>query len=1740
MTDVVPTSATGAGGSPADRLTVRLRCDPRFQLAFQQNAIPVVRELVVRNEGASDLGPLVVRLGSEPDVLVPLELRLESLPAGAELRLAPVDVRLRPEPLLALTERVRTLVRAEVLAGEERLAGAEVEAFLLPPDEWCGLESLPELLAAFVLPNDPAVMRVLDRAAVRLGERTGSSALEGYQRRSRRRVWEQVAALYAAVSELGIRYVQAPAGDQRTGQRVRFPGDVLDQRFGCCLDMALLFAACLEQAGLHPLVLLHEEHATVGCWLEERTLTEAATDDQQTIRKLVDLEELLVFEAMGALEGNALPLEQAARTARARLAPGIPFELALDVRRARSARILPLPLSGTRPPEPPAPGGAAPAAASESPALRELPAPAPAGPASRIDQWKSRLLDLSLRNRLVNFRPTVTTLRLLCPDPERVEDALASARPLQLLPLPRVLGAADPRDPALALERGEDDPRLQHLREELAAGRLFTELDPAEHQRRLTEVYRAARLAAEENGTNTLFVAVGILEWREAEDSERVLRAPLLLLPVECLRKSVLEGFALRRLDEDARVNVTLVELLRQRFKKEVPGLDPLPEDASGVDVEQVLRRFQDAVRDLAGWEVKKEVWLGPFSFTKFLLWKDLGDRLEALQRNRVVRRLVDPEAPAEPPPAPVPGDLDARARPGEVLCPRSADSSQLEAVLAAAAGEDFVLEGPPGTGKSQTITNLVAHALGLGKRVLFVAEKRAALDVVHRRLKEEGLEPFCLELHSNRAGKADVLAQFGAALAVPAAAPPTDWERHASELERVRGELNAYADALHRPRTPGPSAHDCLELLVVQREAPATPLALPSPLAVQPEALERLRGAALAVGERAAGFAALATHPLGPVRIDDWSPSWDARARALHERLREHLDAAERAACVLRTWLGLAGPAGGEAELQALAELASALGSRPPVRAPLLADPWAEVGPALDGWSGLVRERDALRAGLAAFDLAALRRLDLAALRADWRRSQAGGFLSRWLGRRRARRALAAVATDPRALDAAGLERALTGAPRLDEVLALLAAAAPAARARLGTSWGEGEPAAARLELVRSWAAGVARTLPTLDGGASEHLRARVGARVDETAAETPPPELEAYPQAWTALAAVRAEWEAALALDASALEASTDLLGDLRATAERIAGAWREIRPWCAWQRARGEARTLGLAALVEAVEDGTVPPAEAGAHLERSFRRQLLDAILEEDEVLRRFLGSEHDGRVRRFRALDEELRARTRVVLRARLAARASDLDGVPPAELALLRKELAKRARHLPVRALLGRIPTLFPRLKPCVLMSPLSVAQYLAPEHPPFDLVIFDEASQIPVWDAVGAIARGTQLVVVGDPKQLPPTSFFQRGEEEAGLDEGLLEAEDLESILDELSSLGLPARRLRWHYRSRHEGLIAFSNRRYYGGELVTFPAADPRRGGVHLRLVEGARYDRGDTRTNRAEAEALVAGLLERLRDPEGARRSYGVVTFSRPQQQLVENLLDEERRRDPAIEAHFGDAPPVEGEPVFVKNLENVQGDERDVILFSVCYGPDERGVVSMNFGPLNREGGERRLNVAITRAKHEVLVYSSLRGDQIDPARSRARGVQDLRHFLEYAERGTAVLAPAPVVGAGPAPAAGLARFLAQRLEAVGHAVRLGLGSSGTRIDLAVLDPDVPGRFLLGIECDGATYRRAASARDRDVLRAEVLAGLGWRLHRLWSPDCWHDPEGEWERLCAALAAARGPSTPSNDG
>lgn len=1706
---------------------------PRISVAFHHNAIPLLRDLVVANSGNQPLRDLSLTLVSEPAFFRPRRWLLEHLAAGQRYHITQLDSELSLGLLEGLTETAAAELTFTLRQGETLLQEAAYSVELLPRNHWGGLGHLPELLAAFVQPNDPAVERVLKKAAMVLREHGKNPALDGYQQASKQRAWELISALWTAACGYGLDYALPPASFEQTGQKVRAPSHLLDNGLGTCLDLALLFAACLEQCHLHPVVVLTRGHALVGAWLVPEDFSNVITDDITALRKRIKLKELVVFETTLVTQRPAPWFSLACEQGERYLAEPAEddFELAVDVRRARMQRILPLPSLDAEP-----------LPAGELPELREpvfeaapeLDAPSHApdarcnDPRSRLEHWQRKLLDLSLRNNLLNFRAGKRAVPLLVPEPERFEDALAQGVAFKLRAGPELMTGADPRSAALHLERHGEDVRQAYAQERFAQHEILIHLQPDELEARLVDLYRAARAALEEGGANILYAALGFLVWRREAKDERSYRAPLILIPVSLVRNSVRSGFMLKLHEDEPRFNPTLLEMLRQDFALMLPVAEgDLPKDDAGLDIRAIWHAVGNAIKEIAGWEVTEEVVLSTFSFAKHLMWRDLVERIDQLKQNPVVQHLID--TPRQPYryalPFLPPTALDRELQPAENFCPLPADSSQLAAVLAAAQGRDFVLEGPPGTGKSQTIANLIAQCLAEGKTVLFVSEKMAALDVVYRRLRDVGLGEFCLELHSNKAHKLGVLSQLRQAWSAQGQFDTAHWAQEAERLQRLRDRINGYAEHLHRRAAHGISAFDAIGRVLAGARVPAVCLSWPTHDAHDHSALQTLRDIADRLTANALAVGAMQHHPLGQIVHQQWSPSWQEALVTAAQQLHQSAVALQGAEQRFTNCSGLPQSTLDHQQRVALLRLAEAL--------PLAAgNDWRFVlrydAPVLaqrltDALALLQQRADRVRQLSVTYQPAVFK-LDLHALRATWERSESSYWLKRVVLCRRVRKALQRVIPH-RSKTAPSYALDLDHLLAIREADARLTAYADLVEPTQGL-WNalatQPEQVLQALHFHRLITHGVATfatdpqrltaaqaALQPLLGEAN--LLLQPGGAVATAAAD--------YAQTLQRVQADLVQFETLSG--ASIADAPLPLIIE-QATA--IAEQPAKLKAWCTWRKARADALTAGLGALAAALETGSVAPAELREVFEVNYHRWWLNALVDADPVLREFAAVEHERAIENFKALDIRLMHLARQLIRARLCAALPDTAATAGhAEWGLLRREIEKKRRHVPLRQLIGGLPTALTRLTPCLLMSPLSVAQYLPAHATRFDLVVFDEASQITVWDAIGALARGQQAVIVGDPKQLPPTSFFERAsnEEDAYIEE------DLESILDECLGASLPRLTLSWHYRSRHESLIAFSNHRYYGGALVTFPAPVTDDRAVSFHYVENGVYEKGSARTNAPEAKALVTDLVVRLSDAQFAAsgQTVGVVTFNAEQQRLIQDLLDEERRRNPALERFFTE----DGvESVFVKNLENVQGDERDVMYFSITYGPDRAGHVSMNFGPMNRAGGERRLNVAVTRARHALRVFASVRPEQLDLSRTTAAGVRDLKHFLEYAERGPQALAEASFGSIGDFESP-FEQAVALALRERGWTVWPQIGVSAFRVDLGVVDPDAPGRYLAGVECDGASYHSSATARDRDKLREEILRGLGWEIVRVWSTDWWIDAAGALETLDSRLRA-----------
>lgn len=1369
------------------------------------------------------------------------------------------------------------------------------------------------------------------------------------------------------------------------------------------------------------------------------------------------------------------------------------------------------------------------------------------GISQKLQSSRKELLDIGLRNNMLNFRKTAKTLMVVDELSEEVfnilyrqEKAMTFA-PMARKKLAELAKAAKPEDAeadtaseaellheldsldwsSVADEGDEDESgkARRHL-----DTRLQTAIDDERLFLQLLKIHTEAKGFIEEQGVNTLFLALGFLHWYEADSSENLRKAPLILLPVSLERSGAKDAFKLTYSGDELMANLSLVAKLKTDFGLDMAacGFD---EDSFATD-ERSLERFYGEVADVISkqsrWKVaSNEIALGFFSFGKFLMFKDLDPKSWPEEKqpdaNGVMKRLLGSGFGDRPAAYAEDVNIDSVIKPGDVRFVKDADSSQTEAILEVREGSNLVIQGPPGTGKSQTITNIIAELIGQKKTVLFVAEKMAALEVVKRRLDESHLGDAVLELHSHKATKQSVLKELGRTL--DQGRPLTKvGEEDLESLKGLQDALNQYCEAVSS--SAGASGLPFVDVLgrylQLKRLHAGLPVISFAPMAAWSFAEQQKRRALVEE-------LVLHLEEMGrPDKSVFWgsqrtffSPIEQSSANDALQLASSHLGALQSAAAALSERLMLTQPAT-LADVDVVCRAA-----RRAAEAPRLEGVQLSTGE----WQS---RRDVIRELLEAGErmTACRTRHDSQLIDAAWEqdllevRQSLQAYGDKWWkifsGRFRAARArLQGLAREALPKTNAGMLELVDSVLTYQQCKKVYDQHEALGSALFGAQWQRQKTDWAVLERLSAWVIKLHDDLG--NGQIPQGIIAFLAGHADASGLGDAVSEIEQH---------VAGLDKALLsALEVTGMQAE-NANADVRKLG--LAALGERLRQWqggltALYQMARfnvlaQQIRDIQLDELLE-VAISSDEPRQLNAILDFSWYSGLVQRVYAEKPALQQFDRIKHEHQIARFKSLDLASLNHAQTHLAKQV------WEGMPninqPGEMAVLRAELNKKRRHIPIRQLIEKAGRAIQQIKPVFMMSPMSIANFLPPGKLEFDVVVFDEASQVKAVDAFGAIMRGKQVVVVGDTRQMPPTDFFSRDVE---LDDEDAATADIESILSMFKAAGSQERYLRWHYRSRHESLIAVSNVEFYDSKLVVFPSAGhhPHASGVSFDYLPDALYDRGRTRTNKGEAKAVAQAVMQHaIQTPE---LSLGVAAFSVAQRDLIQVEIELLRRQMPEAEAFFTSQG---SEPFFVKNLENIQGDERDKIYISIGYGRNESGRIAREFGPLNREGGHRRLNVLITRAKLAMRVFCNFRADELELDAGASLGVRALKNFLKYAETGVLEIARET----GKAADSPFELEVIEALRERNYEVEPQVGTAGYFIDIAVKDPDYPGRYVLAIECDGAAYHSSRSARDRDRLRQGVLEGLGWNFHRIWSTDWFRNPQQEITRAVAAIESAR---------
>lgn len=1215
--------------------------------------------------------------------------------------------------------------------------------------------------------------------------------------------------------------------------------------------------------------------------------------------------------------------------------------------------------------------------------------------------WIRKLIDLSRRNNLLYFRPLKTgTLELSSAPTEKLRDLLVG--------------------------------------ESVAAAKLLPNLEDDLLAKVLRDISRRALENSEEKGLSTLFVTFGMATW-PAMDGGRPAEAPVLLLPVATSKKEDSNSYYLSAAG-GFQLNLVLLHVLEDQFKVKLLPEELLAEFAGDeeegtvLDIKGLCGKIQRLMTEARGFWIGLRVVLGNFAFQKMAMVKDLQERASDLPLHDVIAAIAgDSKAKVainSEQKDPDPKEFD-RISPDNEFLVLDADSSQQRAIAAVLADQSRVIHGPPGTGKSQTIANLIASLAATGRRVLFVAEKKAALDVVKRRLEEVGLGHLAIDLHGADLSPKKVMQQVAHTLEVVRSSVPVNCREVHTQLVDRRTRLNSHVERMHCFREPTKKSVYEMQGLILR-------------LGRTVNSAVRWRGAELArltreVGQQVTDLLAEAGGLSSLFLRTDPSP-WtgvilvggETVQRALelvHQMHAETLPQCLASIYTVVSQTGLKRPT-------ALARLKE------------IADLLEAVERTLSNYSPQLYQQN------------------LESILHDLSPGRMGGLAAAWAlcTNGKYRRARAAIL---------------------------------AARNGKASSKALFSEVTAAAEALTRWAiAAESKSLPIQVDDSARHVAAlrRLSGDVDLLAKILP-----------------------ARGIDQFSLDELTSLTSALEA----------DRRTPFQLPKLTQIERSLeadGVGKLVAEIRLHK-PEARLWSDLfQYAWLASALDDASQTDTEIRGFVGATHSRYVDQFTHLDEERIALAVDRVRRAHAERAIAAMNANPAGEQLIRSEAGKMKRHLPLRRVFSQAADVLTAVCPCWMASPLSVSQLLDSGRQYFDFVIFDEASQVLPEDAIPSVLRGHRLVVAGDSKQLPPTTFFAAADDdESAADEETGGTEGFESLLDTMNSF-LNGSYLDWHYRSRDESLINFSNRHIYQNRLITFPGPGGPPAIAH-RLVKQEFGVDGQEESSSAEVQAVVSLILEHARG--NSDLTLGVITMGIRHMSRIQAALDHSLEKHPELGTFFD---PNKSERFFVKNLERVQGDERDAIIISIGYGKDRAGNLPLRFGPLIPEGGRRRLNVAVTRARQKLTVVSSFSHLDIDLTRVRpGSGVELLRNYLQYAASNGKQLGDADVTEE---PLNVFEADVFDCLSAAGLKLIPQMGASQFRIDMVAEHPARPGRYVLAIECDGASYHSSYTARDRDRLRQQQLENLGWRFHRIWSTDWFMRKEEELQRAMKAYKEAVG--------
>lgn len=1676
-------------------LEITVDYNSKINYVTSLNDVPLVRNVSIINKSYVDYNDIILEIVLPTLISDVIYVKKFTLPADSYMNNKLYDhINVDLSFLYSVDEAIKLEFEVRVKQEDDEILAKKLCNFeIIPYNHWLGTSIRPDLIASFISPNNSNVSKIIGDAAKIARE--NSFSMSGYQSGLSVNVHKQINAVFESIKRLNINYISAPASFEELGQKVRSIDEIIENRIANCLDIAILAASCLEAVGINPFIVIVRGHAFVGAWLEEKSYSDTIIEDRSFFLKRLakGVKEVELFESVLLTSNENYTYKAALKKAEEQIELEDNFQVAIDVRQARAMMIKPFPsmrntaIDGK---EELYSGVDSFTFIPESDYKKDEIVISDKSVRDKMQSWESKLLDLTLRNNLLNFIPRNRNVSFVENNLGFLEDKLSTGAEFNILPVPESIESENRREKYYSYKRLVKSEYLEFMNNEIKNKRLVSLHSKYDLDRSLKMLYREARISIQENGSNALFLAMGFLKWFESDLNDVPRYAPIILYPVEIIRKGGGSGYRIRYRDEEVQINTTLLEKIRNDLDIEVDGLNPLPQDDEGIDVSLILNTIRTAVKNKKRWDVVEWSYLGIFSFSQFVMWDDIRTRSSEIMSNKNIQRIVGSSVEEEI-------NKNSVGNNYEPIYLMPADSSQALAVNQSLKGESFVLYGPPGTGKSQTITNIIVSSLYNGKSVLFVAEKMAALEVVQERLNTVGISDFSLELHSNKTKKSDVLKKIDNTLNIETKGEIIGFDEVLSKYDMTRSDVKSLLLTVNTPLENGMTLYEMINLYAEFIDEDDIVLPKEVYAKFNKNTSSKLSNYTKEFIQHSKLLSSVRNHNLKAIKTDSMKISDKNKLQVIIKEvlvelsnLEENLQNIENFNVInfsknqLNKFIEFLEFTVNDREY--FVSFYEGFNNRD---LEIIAKEIISVKNKKEKKLKLIEEN---------FNLTILNE-DFEMLKSNWQSSELSWFIPKHIMQNRIRKIInnynkvTKVNKEQIPMAIQNILDYKEQEKRLKELVRKHKESFKESFANPNIDWNNFSERLNNTLVYNSLILEL-KDLKIINN--YTHIR-------------------ETYIESREEYTIKNQDLVNNLVIDLDKLNtnikeidsiAKSNLLINnsfawlsyVKSVLNNIIDGYTELDSWLNYNSSKYILKKEGFTEIIKLFEDKDGEYNLYNTIMKNMSYNYIVD-VIDKDKNLYGFSGVSSDFRFKEINELKDKINDIYKVDLYEKLAAELPDnnFNANPDSEIGYLKKAIGNSGRGIALRELFSYAPNALRKVAPCMLMSPISVAQYISPSNPKFDLVIFDEASQVETHKAVGAISRGTQTIVVGDPKQLPPTSFFKTNI----TDESFKEA-DLPSILDELISLSFPEYYLKWHYRSNHESLITFSNQTYYEDSLYTFPSVDNRLKKVSNIEANGI-FGIPKRGQNEKEAQTILIYLKDLLLVKNDISRSIGIVTFNQPQSTLILDMIEEEMDKSHKFASAINNLP----EEMFVKNIENVQGDERDLIIFSIGFGPKESGKMSMNFGPINQRGGSKRLNVAITRSRDEMLVFSSFPASRIDLNRTSSEGPRDLKNFLEYAQSNLTMHSSKLNSHENNT---NILKDLKKNLKEKGYESDLNVGTSEFKIDLAILDKGSKKKYCAAILIDGG-FKSNDSIDDRISTQEKMLNRLGWNTINLWSLD-----------------------------